>query len=176
MSGWVWCVHLHTCKETVLEWVVVCSSCPALYVLCLCLINFSSCEVHNVCRDLCGFLILQVQFKYWGMQSKVERFIHDYALRRVMLRAHCQAWAWQDEWVGLTMEDIRRLERETQIELRRKLGRPVYSDEEENGENGGGYDMGGEGVGRPAIGVHVYAHKYLTVSSYSPALSSLLPI
>lgn len=30
-----------------------------------------------------------------------------------MLRAHRQAWAWQDEWVGLNMEDIRKLEDET---------------------------------------------------------------
>ena len=60
-------------------------------------------------------LFFQVDFRYWGLQSKVERFIHDYGLRRVMLRAHRQAWAWQDEWVGLTMDDIRRLERETQV-------------------------------------------------------------
>lgn len=38
-----------------------------------------------------------------------------------MLRAHRQAWAWQDEWHGLTMEDIRRLERETQEALAKKM-------------------------------------------------------
>lgn len=42
-----------------------------------------------------------------------------------MLRAHRQAWAWQDEWVGLTMDDIRQLEKETQIILQQKLGREV---------------------------------------------------
>lgn len=31
-------------------------------------------------------------------------------LQGTMLRAHRQAWAWQDEWVGLGIEDIRRLE------------------------------------------------------------------
>ena len=45
-----------------------------------------------------------------------------------MLRAHRQAWAWQDEWVGLTIDDIRRLERETKLILQRKLGKA------ENGE------------------------------------------
>ena len=90
-----------------------------------------------------------------------------------MLRAHCQAWAWQDEWVGLTMEDIRRLERETQIELRRKLGRPVYSDEEENGENGGGYDMGGEGVRHWPL---MYVHKYSDVfHTYPPCPPHTFP-
>ncbi|UYV77743.1 PITPNM2, partial [Cordylochernes scorpioides] len=44
------------------------------------------------------------------------------ALRKTMLRAHRQAWAWQDEWVGLTMADIRRLEKETQEALARKMG------------------------------------------------------
>ena len=95
-----------------------------------------------------------------------------------MLRAHCQAWAWQDEWVGLTIEDIRRLERETQIELRRKLGRPVYSDEEEGGENGGGYDMGGEGVGRGGTySLSMVLHEYtlLLHSHVLPASSTLCP-
>ena len=80
---------------------------------------------------------MQVEFRYWGMQSRVERLIHDYALRRVMLRAHRQAWVWQDEWVGLTMADIRQLEHEAQIELRKKLGRPIQSDDEFETASGG---------------------------------------
>jgi len=47
----------------------------------------------------------------------MENFILDYALRRTMLKAHQQAWAWQDEWHDLTIEDIRRLENKTQREL-----------------------------------------------------------
>ena len=39
-----------------------------------------------------------------------------------MLRAHKQAWCWQDEWYGLNMDDIRRLEKETQLALRLKFG------------------------------------------------------
>jgi len=39
-----------------------------------------------------------------------------------MVRAHRQAWAWQDEWNGLTMEDIREIERQTQLALQRKMG------------------------------------------------------
>lgn len=38
-----------------------------------------------------------------------------------MLRAHRQAWAWQDEWFGMNMEDIRALERETQALLAKKM-------------------------------------------------------
>ncbi|XP_039751202.1 protein retinal degeneration B isoform X2 [Pararge aegeria] len=43
------------------------------------------------------------------------------ALRKTMLRAHRQAWAWQDEWHGLTMEDIREIERQTQLALQKKM-------------------------------------------------------
>ena len=74
-----------------------------------------------------------MEFRYWGLQSRVERFIHD-GLRRVLLRAHRQAWAWQDEWVGLTMDDIRALERETQLILQRKLGHGNIEEEEDKFE------------------------------------------
>uniref|UniRef100_A0A3P8W4S6 Phosphatidylinositol transfer protein N-terminal domain-containing protein n=1 Tax=Cynoglossus semilaevis TaxID=244447 RepID=A0A3P8W4S6_CYNSE len=65
---------------------------------------------------MCAYKLCKVEFRYWGMQSKIERFIHD-----VMARAHRQAWCWQDEWYGLTIEDIRQLELETQLALARKM-------------------------------------------------------
>ncbi|OQR75841.1 membrane-associated phosphatidylinositol transfer protein 2-like [Tropilaelaps mercedesae] len=70
---------------------------------------------------MCAYKLCKVEFRYWGMQTKIERFIHDVALRKTMLRAHRQAWAWQDEWLGLTMEDVRRIEAETQAELAKKM-------------------------------------------------------
>ncbi|XP_055861562.1 protein retinal degeneration B-like isoform X1 [Biomphalaria glabrata] len=68
-----------------------------------------------------AYKLCRVEFKYWGMQNKIERFIHDVALRKTMLRAHRQAWCWQDEYYGLTLEDIRALERETQLALAEKM-------------------------------------------------------
>lgn len=38
-----------------------------------------------------------------------------------MLRAHRQVWAWQNEWYGLTIEEIRRLEEETAQALASKM-------------------------------------------------------
>ncbi|XP_012302539.2 membrane-associated phosphatidylinositol transfer protein 2 isoform X7 [Aotus nancymaae] len=38
-----------------------------------------------------------------------------------MVRAHRQAWCWQDEWYGLSMENIRELEKEAQLMLSRKM-------------------------------------------------------
>uniref|UniRef100_A0A4W3IVW9 Phosphatidylinositol transfer protein membrane associated 2 n=1 Tax=Callorhinchus milii TaxID=7868 RepID=A0A4W3IVW9_CALMI len=79
---------------------------------------------------MCAYKLCKVEFRYWGMQSKIERFIHDVGLRKVMLRAHRQAWCWQDEWYGLTMEDIRLLERETQVMLAQKMAQFSLSDGE----------------------------------------------
>lgn len=44
-------------------------------------------------------------------------------LRRVMLRAHRQAWCWQDEWTDLSMADIRALEEETARMLAQRMAK-----------------------------------------------------
>ncbi|XP_033946824.1 membrane-associated phosphatidylinositol transfer protein 2-like isoform X5 [Pseudochaenichthys georgianus] len=85
---------------------------------------------------MCAYKLCKVEFRYWGMQSKIERFIHDVGLRKVMARAHRQAWCWQDEWYGLTMEDIRQLELETQLALATKMAQ--FSQAEEAAEANGG--------------------------------------
>uniref|UniRef100_A0A2K6G8R7 Phosphatidylinositol transfer protein membrane associated 2 n=1 Tax=Propithecus coquereli TaxID=379532 RepID=A0A2K6G8R7_PROCO len=78
---------------------------------------------------MCAYKLCKVEFRYWGMQSKIERFIHDTGLRRVMVRAHRQAWCWQDEWYGLSMEHIRELEKEAQLMLSRKMAQ--FNEEDE---------------------------------------------
>ncbi|XP_013866055.1 membrane-associated phosphatidylinositol transfer protein 2 isoform X2 [Austrofundulus limnaeus] len=85
---------------------------------------------------MCAYKLCKVEFRYWGMQSKIERFIHDVGLRKVMVRAHRQAWCWQDEWYGLTIEDIRQLELETQLALARKMAQ--FCQAEEAAEANGG--------------------------------------
>lgn len=35
----------------------------------------------------------------------------------MLLKSHLKAWIWQDEWVGLTLQDIRKLENETALYL-----------------------------------------------------------
>ncbi|XP_013118765.2 protein retinal degeneration B isoform X1 [Stomoxys calcitrans] len=83
---------------------------------------------------MCAYKICRVEFRYWGMQTKLEKFIHDIALRKTMVRAHRQAWAWQDEWHGLTIDDVREIERQTQLALARKMGGGDVSGEEEEEE------------------------------------------
>jgi len=82
---------------------------------------------------MCAYKLCKVEFRYWGMQSRIERFIHDTALRSTMLRAHRQAWVWQDEWHGMTMEDIRKIEHET-AELLKRTMRDDALDEEAQDE------------------------------------------
>lgn len=57
-----------------------------------------------------------------------------------MVRAHRQAWCWQDEWYGLTIEDIRQLELETQLALAKKMAH--YSQNEEGGTETNGSSVG----------------------------------
>ncbi|XP_037609179.1 membrane-associated phosphatidylinositol transfer protein 2-like isoform X1 [Sebastes umbrosus] len=85
---------------------------------------------------MCAYKLCKVEFRYWGMQSKIERFIHDVGLRKVMVRAHRQAWCWQDEWYGLTIEDIRTLELETQLALAKKMAQFSLSEEGGTETNG----------------------------------------
>ncbi|KAJ3606018.1 hypothetical protein NHX12_028061 [Muraenolepis orangiensis] len=98
---------------------------------------------------MCAYKLCKVEFRYWGMQSKIERFIHDVGLRKVMVRAHRQAWCWQDEWYGLTIEDIRQLELETQLALARKMAQ--YSLTEEGSGGGGGTAEGPENQEQGAV-------------------------
>ncbi|XP_050734051.1 protein retinal degeneration B-like isoform X4 [Eriocheir sinensis] len=110
-------------------------------------------EYSDMCKDkntplsngeaiMCAYKLCKVEFRYWGMQTKIEKFIHDIALRKTMLRAHRQAWAWMDEWWGLTIEDIRNIEKETQSLLAKKYGQgeteedSAKSPENAEGESG----------------------------------------
>ncbi|KAL0979406.1 hypothetical protein UPYG_G00184640 [Umbra pygmaea] len=68
------------------------------------------------CPRMCAYKLVTVKFKWWGLQSKVESFIHKQE-KRIFTNFHRQLFCWIDKWVELTMEDIRRMEAETQKEL-----------------------------------------------------------
>lgn len=63
------------------------------------------------CYKLC-----RVNFPVWPIQNRVEQFIQQYC-RDTMLESHRQAWIWQDEWIGMSLEEIRKMEKDTQGEL-----------------------------------------------------------
>uniref|UniRef100_A0A3P8VR81 Phosphatidylinositol transfer protein beta isoform n=1 Tax=Cynoglossus semilaevis TaxID=244447 RepID=A0A3P8VR81_CYNSE len=71
------------------------------------------------CPRMCAYKLVTVKFKWWGLQSKVENFIHDQE-KRIFNNFHRQLFCWIDKWVQLNMDDIRRMEAETQKELDEK--------------------------------------------------------
>lgn len=79
---------------------------------------------------MCAYKCVTVDVPYWGFGSQVEKFISKSAQRKILLEGHRKCFCWLDEWHGLSMEDIRRMEYETmeamakarQIALRRFEG------------------------------------------------------
>lgn len=69
------------------------------------------------------YKLVTCEFKWFGLQSRVEKFILD-TERRLFTNFHRQLFCWMDKWHGMTMEDIRRLEDKTKEELdkQRQLG------------------------------------------------------
>jgi len=75
-----------------------------------------TCEPVMTCYKL-----VHAEFKYWGFQTKVENVIQKTGVRDVLLKAHRALFCWLDQWIGLTIEDIRKIEEETKLELEKKL-------------------------------------------------------
>ncbi|OPJ74905.1 tetratricopeptide repeat protein 28 isoform C [Patagioenas fasciata monilis] len=79
------------------------------------------------CPKMCAYKLVTIKFKWWGLQNKVENFIQKQE-KRIFTNFHRQLFCWIDKWIDLTMEDIRRMEDETQKELEamRKKGSEAY--------------------------------------------------
>jgi len=65
------------------------------------------------------YKLVTVEFKWFGLQSKVEGFIAT-TERRLFLNFHRQVFCWTDKWHGMTMDDIRALEDKTKEELEKQ--------------------------------------------------------
>jgi len=81
---------------------------------------------------MCCYKLVTAEFKWWGLQGRVEKFIHR-AERRIFTNFHRQVFCWTDQWHGLTMLDIRAIEEKTKQELdeQRKVG-PVRGTKEDS--------------------------------------------
>ncbi|XP_032086116.1 cytoplasmic phosphatidylinositol transfer protein 1-like [Thamnophis elegans] len=62
---------------------------------------------------MCSYKLVTVKFEVWGLQTRVEQFVHK-VIRDILLIGHRQAFAWVDEWSGMTMDEVRLYEKETQ--------------------------------------------------------------
>ncbi|VDP37381.1 unnamed protein product [Schistosoma mattheei] len=65
---------------------------------------------------MCAYKLVTCEFKWWGIQSRVENMIQNQE-RRIFLNFNRQVFCWLDKWHGLSMDDIRAIENKTKEEL-----------------------------------------------------------
>lgn len=65
---------------------------------------------------MCAYKLVKINFKWLGVQSKVERLILEQE-ERIFLNFHRQLFCSMDKWFDMTLEDIRKIEDEVKIEL-----------------------------------------------------------
>ncbi|XP_053550087.1 cytoplasmic phosphatidylinositol transfer protein 1 [Bombina bombina] len=75
----------------------------------------------NMQPIMCSYKLVIVKFEVWGLQTRVEQFVHK-VIRDLLLVGHRQAFAWVDDWYGMTMDDVREYEKETQAATNEKIG------------------------------------------------------
>ncbi|KAL5018613.1 hypothetical protein ScPMuIL_004335 [Solemya velum] len=69
---------------------------------------------------MCSYKTVQVNFDVWGIQKKVEQFTHR-SVRDILLLGHRQAFAWIDEWIDMTYEDIRDYEQRMHTDTNKRV-------------------------------------------------------
>ncbi|CAG2208966.1 unnamed protein product [Mytilus edulis] len=69
---------------------------------------------------MCSYKAVKVYFEMWGMQTKVEQF-GQRSIRDILVLGHKQAFAWIDEWIDMSMEDLRKYETETNEKTNAKV-------------------------------------------------------
>lgn len=71
---------------------------------------------------MCSYKLVTASFGVWGLQTKVENFVQR-VVRDVLIVGHIQAFAWIDEWHGMTLDTLREYEARMQAEANKKLGK-----------------------------------------------------
>ncbi|XP_061888405.1 cytoplasmic phosphatidylinositol transfer protein 1-like [Entelurus aequoreus] len=70
---------------------------------------------------MCSYKLVTVKFEVWGLQTRVEQYVHK-VIRDILLLGHRQAFAWVDEWIDMTMDEVREFERTIQEATNQKIG------------------------------------------------------
>jgi len=70
---------------------------------------------------MCSYKLVDVRFDMmYLLQGRIEEFVHK-SIREILLVGHRQAFAWIDEWFGMTIEDVREYEEKMQQETNEKV-------------------------------------------------------
>lgn len=64
---------------------------------------------------MCSYKVVSASFEVWGFQTRVEDYIQR-CIRDVLLLGHRQAFAWIDDWLEMSIDDVRRYEQTAQAE------------------------------------------------------------
>jgi len=121
---------------------------------------------------MCAYKLVTVEFKVFGFQGKVERFMIDME-RNIFLKFHRQVFCWMDEWFGWTMEDVRRYEDQTKADLNAKLAKEGHApapakDSHANGSGSGA----GSGSGSSGSGEHTLQPSGVSTSTTTTTTST----
>lgn len=71
-----------------------------------------------------AYKLVTIDAPYWGFGSKVEQALLA-GERALFLESHQNCFGWIDEWFGMSMEQIRNLEEQSNSSLNEKLDRPI---------------------------------------------------
>jgi len=70
---------------------------------------------------MCSYKLVDVRFDMmYLMQARIEEFVHK-SIREILLVGHRQAFAWIDEWFGMSLQDVREYETRMQEETNEKV-------------------------------------------------------
>lgn len=69
---------------------------------------------------MAAYKLISVEFKWWGLQNKVENFILSFQVE-ILARFHRKVFCWIDEWYGMSIDDIRAYEDKLAMEMKMKL-------------------------------------------------------
>uniref|UniRef100_A0A6A7G3W8 Cytoplasmic phosphatidylinositol transfer protein 1-like n=1 Tax=Hirondellea gigas TaxID=1518452 RepID=A0A6A7G3W8_9CRUS len=75
---------------------------------------------NNTKPIMCSYKLVDVSFAVFGLQTKVEEFVHK-EIRNINVLAHRQAFAWLDEWHGWNTADVRAYEKRMQQETNERI-------------------------------------------------------
>ncbi|CAG5129951.1 unnamed protein product [Candidula unifasciata] len=69
---------------------------------------------------MCSYKVVKVKFEVLGLQGRVESFAQR-SVRDILLLGHRQAFAWIDEWIEMSMDDLREYETLTNEATNKKV-------------------------------------------------------
>ena len=75
---------------------------------------------NNTSPMMCSYKLVSVNFEVWGLQTRVEDYVQR-VVREILLVGHRQAVAWLDQWIHMSVGDVREYEKEMSTATNEKV-------------------------------------------------------